>query len=873
MKVFLCLCGIFVVFSLGFTSLLSEFLIDSNLIYLPDNSYKQTTSLSFDGVNYFVVWADERRGDNYDIYGARVTPAGALLDSSGIIISSAFSGRKWPAVAFDGTNYFVVWADWRNNEVADIYGARVTTSGVVLDPSGIPISTANDAQVRCAVAFDGTNYFVVWDDYRVGWPVNDIYGARVTTDGVVLDPDGIPICTAPSNQSYPDIAFDGTNYLVVWDDLRNGYFVEIYGTRVTPSGTILDPGGIPISANASANGGLHPQIAFDGVNYLAVWDDYSDNIVGTRISPNGTVLDNAIGISTGSWQEIFPIISYNGTSYFIAWDDYRDSATKYKIYGSRVTTDGIVLDPAGIKIFDQFCGWQDPAGIASDGTNFLTTLISSNYLLYGVRVNSQGAVIDTTGILISYAGYPEYSPSVSFDNTNYLVVWEDYRNTNSDIYGARVSSQGSILDPTSIPILVHDSLQSSPAVSFDGTNYFIVWQDKRGASNDVYGARVSIQGIVLDSSGIIITDANGNQEKPAIDFDGTNYLVVWQDSRNGNYDIYGTRIDTSGTILDPTGIPISIAANSQTIPSITFGGVCYLVVWQDYRNSLYEIYGARISSSGNVLDPAGIPIATGGPNWNPQVSFDGNNFFVVWGAGLSSDQDIYGARVSEDGIVLDPGGIPIAGLAGNQCQPCAVFDGTNYLVVWQDQRNGDNYDIYGSRVTADGIVLDPDGLELVNQLFNRSNPALGKGPSHQSLLCFEGFTAEPYNNLRIFGALCEDVGVEEENRAESRKLEVYPNPFHKNITIKFQIPSTKFQISNKSAINSNLATCYSLLANLKIYDATGRLVRCLTLDAKRLTPVVWDGTDDSGRKLPAGIYFCQSECGVEREVKKIIKVR
>ena len=862
MKVFLCLCGIFVVFTLGFTSLLSEFLIDSNLIYVPDNNYKQTTSVSFDGVNYFVVWADERGGDNYDIYGARVTPAGAVLDSSGIIISSASSGRKWSAVAFDGTNYLVVWADWRNNEVADIYGARVTTSGIVLDPSGIPISTANDGQVRCSVAFDGTNYLVVWDDYRVGWPLNDIYGARVTPGGIVLEPDGIPICTAPSNQSYPDVAFDGSNYLVVWHDFRNGVF-EIYGTRVTPSGTILDPDGIPISANASANGGFHPQIAFDGVNYLVVWDDYSDNIVGTRISPNGTVLDNAIGISTGSWQEIFPIITYNGTSYFVAWDDYR-SPPNYKIYGSRVTTDGIVLDPGGIKIFDQFCAWQDPAGIASDGTNFLTALLSSNYILFGVRTNSQGVILDTTGILISYAGYAEYSPSVSFDGTNYLAVWQDERNRNGDIYGARVSSQGSVLDSTSISISVNDSLQSSPAVSFDGTNYFIVWQDKRGANNDIYGARVSIQGIVFDSSGIIISSANGNQEKPAIDFDGTNYLVVWQDSRNGNYDIYGTRIDTSGTILDPTGIPISIAANSQSIPSIVFGGANYLVVWQDYRNSLYEIYGARITPSGNVLDPSGILIATAGPNWNPQVSFDGNNFFVVWGAGLSFDQDIYGTRISQDGIILDPGGITIAGVGGNQCQPCAVFDGTNYLVIWQDQRNGDNYDIYGSRVTTDGIVLDPDGLELLNQPFNRTNPALGKGLDNQLLLCFEGFVAESYNNLRIFGALCEDVGVEEENKAEIEKLEVYPNPFRNHLVIKFQIPNSKYQTNSKFQIS------------LKIYDATGRVVKNLSFHPASFiihNSVEWDGTDNSGRRLPTGIYFVRFEAGNYKQTEKVILLK
>jgi hypothetical protein len=843
----------------GCPDLLNEFLVDSDIVYIPVPSYKQTTVAGFDGTNYLIVWADERRVDNYDIYGAGLTPDGVLLDSSGIIISSAFSGRKWPTVDFDGTNYLVVWADWRNNEVADIYGTRITPSGIVLDPDGIPISTANDPQVRCSVAFDGTNYFVVWDDYRVGWPINDIYGARVTTDGVVLDPDGIPICTAPNNQSYPDLAFDGTNYLVVWDDLRSGAIYEIYGSRVTPSGNVLDPGGIPISANASANGGLDPHIDFDGTNYFVAWDDFNSNIVGTRITPGGTVLDNAISISTGGWQEIFPIIVFNGQNYLVAWDDYRNG-TPYDIYGTRVSTDGTVLEPSGIPIFHQ-CGWQDPAGITSDNSNYLISMISSDYNLFAARVDSQGTLIDTSGILMSTASYPQYSPSVFYDNTNYLVVWDDYRNDNGDIYGTRVSPAGSILDSNAISISTDDSTQSFPSTSFDGTNYFIVWQDKRG-SYDIYGARVNTSGILIDSSGFAISTANAHQEYPSVAFDGTNYLAVWQDKRNSsNADIYGARISTSGTVLDPSGLPISTAANKQSTPSIVSGDTNYFVVWQDYRNSSYEIYGARVDSSGNILDPSGIPIATSGPNWNPHVAFDGTNYFVVWGTGLSFDQDISGARVSQGGVVLDPGGITIAGVSGNQCLSCAAYDGMNYVVIWQDLRNGDNYDVYGARVSSSGIVLDPDGLELINQPYNRMNPVLVKGPANQLLLAFEGFATEPYNNLRIFGALCEDMTVKEQNITIPFQIEVYPNPFSNRINIGYTIQGSRYRIEEFS---------------LKVYDVSGRLIKTFSLPTAYSplpTVVSWDGTDQAGQKLPAGVYFCQFWCNNEKEIKKLIMVR
>ena len=67
----------------------------------------------------------------------------------------------------------------------------------VTSPDGIGISIAAGVQVMPAVA-SGTNYIVAWEDRRAG---RDIYCARVSVDGAVLDPGGIPIATEASDES------------------------------------------------------------------------------------------------------------------------------------------------------------------------------------------------------------------------------------------------------------------------------------------------------------------------------------------------------------------------------------------------------------------------------------------------------------------------------------------------------------------------------------------------------------------------------------------------------------------------------------------------------------------------------------------------
>ncbi len=848
-----------------------EFLIDTNVVYVEAIGFKYLTAIAFDGTNYLVVWVDTRRKESYDICGARVTPSGTVLDSAGILICTAVRKQDFPAVTFGSTHYLVVRHDWRNDygnyDNSDIYGARVTQSGIVLDTAGIAIADSTYKESCPSVGFDGTNYMVVWHDYRNDNYYPDIYGARVDTSGVVLDIEGFVVSDAPNSQAAPSIAFDGTNYLTVWCNSGN-----IFGARVEPSGTVIDSSGIPISI--APGNQYRPHVTFGGTYYLVVWHDgrncvWACDIYGARVTPSGIVLDpEGIIISPEENHQLYPSVAFDGINYLVTWYDNREGGSSVEIYGARVDTAGFILDPLGILISQSQDASLRPA-VAFDGVNYFVVWDyyesgGSNTNVYGTRVSQLGYILDSLGILISTAAYGQFDPSVAFDGTNYLAIWEDTReDPYSDIYGTRISPTGAILEPNSIPICTAENEHVDPSVIFGGTHYLAVWEDKRSGEKDIYGTRILPSGAVLDTSGIPVSVAPYEQRYPTIAFDGTNYFVVWQDYRCGyQYDIYGARVSSSGVVLDTAGIMIDTTALSPHRPAVGFDGTNYLVVWSAYPGvgPPRDLYGIRISQSGEVLDPAPLIITNAaGHQKLPHVGFDGTNYLVVWEDWryYQDSADVWGARVDTSGTVLDPNGFVITDANRHQGAPVVTFDGLNYVVVWEDKRSGFYYDIYGAKVDTSGLVLDSFAVSTQNA--NQFTPSLTSGEADQILFVYSSWTSSinnhPANTFRIWGKFYPFVGIEENARRSTlyalRLLEVYPNPVQKECNIEYNLPQ-------KSKVN------------ISLFDVTGRLVQEIINEKQNTGKYsrTFDMTD-----LSQGVYFIKFNTEKCSETKKIIFIK
>jgi len=309
---------------------------------------------AFDGTNYIVVIAS----GGAPMRAHRVTPAGVSLDGTTGIPFAAPPGSSSgfaPAIAAGSGNSLVVYSVYDSQLIQHLlYGVFLDRSGQVTALGQFPIAVDNSTHVFPVAAFDGTNYLVVWQQHPqsgMAWSSGDVYGVRVSAAGAVVDPSPIAISVAPNFQGSPSIAFDGTNYLVIWLDGRNlpannpngcDAKCELYGTRVAPSGALLDgaaaSGGIAIATDAGYLPSDLSSVGFDGSNFLVAWPTPGYGSSGTigskgirlaRVSGAGALLGTPVGgiaVSGGPpddslSQYALPVIASRGTGASIVWLD------------------------------------------------------------------------------------------------------------------------------------------------------------------------------------------------------------------------------------------------------------------------------------------------------------------------------------------------------------------------------------------------------------------------------------------------------------------------------------------------------------------------------------------------------------------------
>lgn len=251
-----------------------------------------------------------------------------------------------------------------------------------------------------------------------------------------------------------------------------------------------------------------------------------------------------------------------------------------------------------------------------------------------------------------------------------------------------------------------DIAPSGPGgVAWSGSSYATIYT---GASDgfDIFRNMLDVNGAPLTPGETLLTLVNADASGGPIVWVGDRYGLAWQDRRNGDYEVYFTILDENGEkvhadtrITEAFGFSINVA--------LTWNGTEFIAVWQDEREGLFNLYGQRINVDsepvgGNVplTDPQG---AFG--NEGPSIASGTLGVGVAWTVGDAFTHLIQFQTFTPE---LDALSVPVSLTDGSTdaVYPTIVWNKDRYIVAWFD-KSASPKGIYAAAVAEDGTVLVP----------------------------------------------------------------------------------------------------------------------------------------------------------------------
>ena len=275
-----------------------------------------------------------------------------------------------------------------------------------------------------------------------------------------------------------------------------------------------------------------------------------------------------------------PSVAWNGSSYVITWGQ------EGIVYAQRLLQDGTLVDANPIAVMPGF----GPADVSAIGSTYLiigrqfgfTTQVIN---VYAARLDgSSGTVLDATPMLVGF----NHARSVSLTTMGSRWFLAYQRNVTHDdslaeTRGVFINADGSV-DPEFQVYGFYSSTGGNSifqvATAASDTTALVVQSAEvsSGVETDLIGVLVNSDGTTQPAQNL--TPWLGNQYRPHLTWDGTQFVMAYNEQRNrfapltldqldARSDLYGMRLSESGTVIDPQGFIFSNSPLSEAYPHVT----------------------------------------------------------------------------------------------------------------------------------------------------------------------------------------------------------------------------------------------------------------------------------------------------------------
>ncbi len=660
-----------------------------------------------DSGNVHVVWCDygDLSGGSdsyYDVFYRRWDST-KWTDIQQLTGQRTTSGYAYPSIDVEGSNVYVAWNGYRIVNSSSRYTIDVVISDDGGDSWDKPINVAGESSDNTnnydpVIATDGSEVYVVWRDYSnnegesryeydVSFRASDDRGANWGNIKTISEDASTDI----EHSYYPDMFVGGSTIYTVWYDNGNHDGDDTADTDIVlRSSTNNGQTWSTISlVSTSVEYAYYPQVADDGSgNVHVVWQERDTNGNG-----GNTILYRKSANSGSSWGSVttvsdddedylpqYPAIGVTGNDVYVAWQQYdADDTTIHQIklrYSSNSGSSfnsGTIIDTEGYsRVRDRvhlevdgddniWATWVDEQQRAwTEGTGW----VGSERDIW-VRQGDTGGSSWEVPLIASEYHYEanSYWPTVKVDEegTYYMVYYdmgdlEGNGNTlhsqgDGDIFFARSTDEGQTWsDHNVVSHWEGDSNTYANSYSYSAAlalgpedTVYVAWHDyDRNHSDDTYRYKIYFRKSTDDGAtwGEIQVLSTGTSTfyQPRLAAVGDNVYFTARQYDSGTYDlVFRYSIDQGDTWSDSESLTsdiiydISLAADGDNV----------LV---GYTYGSYSYY--QLSTDGGESFESEKRVPSDDYTYEPMFTLDGSYIYIVWRGYEGNDDSYYDAVFS-----------------------------------------------------------------------------------------------------------------------------------------------------------------------------------------------------------------------------------
>lgn len=366
----------------------------------------------------------------------------------------------------------------------------------------------------------------------------------------------LPICTAPGDQFYPDVCWDGEAFWVVWQDNSLG---TIRGIRVNDKGEFLTDEVELLPKANDGSGVRYPCVASGGGRIGAEcrvrigYTEFGDEAWGVghnEFDFDGNPLHQPVLFPNWDYDYSTPCLLFGKSHffsihmrYFLTPIDQHGSSSAFGFDSTMHYTHVWQSSEPELEFFPPVACW--------DGNRFVIiyhSLWKNAYLgtFLDDTLVSQGIGEDFTigrlELTISSFGNPKFQ-SLTSSKSRYLLISEGKEN-DFIWFDILDSTCTPIKDSATIVDLGDDIKLYYPDAVFNGEHFQCVWENRSEEAIDLYSIKVDTLGEIVDSGYLVYGSDTAWQ--PAAARGAHKCLIVWSDNRDGDFNVYGTFQDAVG---------------------------------------------------------------------------------------------------------------------------------------------------------------------------------------------------------------------------------------------------------------------------------------------------------------------------------------